>query len=120
MAVVLTKNSYGKSSVRLTKVTRLADRHELAQWSIDVLLEGKFADAYSAGDNRNVVATDTMKNIVYVLALEHKLPDPETFALTLGDHFLESYPQVEACGVEVRVEPSPPRVGKARITLSCP
>src|SRR4051812_37942841 len=100
MAVVLTQNAYGKSSVRLTKVTRLAERHELAQWSIDVKLEGKFADSYITGDNRNLVATDTMKNIVYVLALEHALGDPESFALSLGDHFLGVYPQIESCGIK--------------------
>lgn len=105
MAVVLTQNAYGKSSVRLTKVTRLNDRHELAQWSVDVQLEGRFADSYITGDNRNVVATDTMKNIVYVLALDHKLTDPESFALALGAHLLETYSQVAACRVHVRVEP---------------
>ncbi|HEV8061818.1 MAG TPA: urate oxidase [Gemmataceae bacterium] len=105
MTVVLTHNSYGKSSVRLTKVTRLPDRHELAQWTIDIELEGDFAESYTAGDNRNVVATDTMKNIVYVLARDQDLADPESFSLALGRHFLADYPQVAKCRVEVRVEP---------------
>jgi urate oxidase len=105
MTFVLTHNSYGKSSVRLTKVTRLPDRHELVQWSIDIQLEGDFAESYSAGDNRNVVATDTMKNIVYVLAREHDLADPESFGMALGKHFLASYTQVAKCRVDVRVEP---------------
>jgi len=85
MTVVLTHNSYGKSNVRLTKVTRLPDRHELAQWSIDVLLEGDFAESYIAGDNRNVVATDTMKNTIYVLARDHDLADPESFRFGIAE-----------------------------------
>jgi len=105
MAVVLTHNTYGKSNVRLTKVTRLPDRHELAQWSIDIQLDGDFAASYVAGDNRNVVATDTMKNTVYILARDRDLTDPESFALALGSHFLADYPQVALCRIDIRVEP---------------
>src|SRR5439155_1608916 len=73
MAVVLTHNAYGKSQVRLTKVTRYADRHDLADWCVDVQLAGDFAAAYTDGDNRRVVATDTMKNVVYALARDRIL-----------------------------------------------
>src|SRR2546423_1728544 len=75
MAVVLTHNAYGKSQVRLTKVTRHADRHDLADWSVDVQLAGDFAAAYTDGDNRRVVATDTMKNVVYALARDWRYAD---------------------------------------------
>jgi urate oxidase len=105
MPVVLAHNAYGKSRVRLTKVQRHADRHDLIEWSIDVRLEGDFAAAYTAGDNRQVVATDTMKNVVYAHAADHTLTSPEPFALVLGRHFLDSYPQVESAAVHIRVEP---------------
>jgi urate oxidase len=105
MAVVLTQHSYGKSRVRLTKVQRHADRHELAEWSLDVRLDGDFAAAYTAGDNRTVVATDTMKNVVYALARDHALAAPEDFALALARHFLDSYPQVASASIHISVEP---------------
>ncbi len=34
------------------------------------VLGDNFLPAYTEGDNRQVVATDTMKNLVYALALE--------------------------------------------------
>src|SRR5947209_20167579 len=105
MAVVLTHTAYGKSQVRLTKVTRHADRHDLADWSVDVQLAGDFAAAYTDGDNRRVVATDTMKNVVYALARDHALAAPEGFGLTLARHFLESYPQVDTATVRIGVQP---------------
>jgi urate oxidase len=105
MTVVLTQNAYGKSSVRLTKVTRLPDGHELAQWTVDIQLTGEFAAAYTAGDNSGIVATDTMKNIVYALAREQELTAPETFGLALCEHFLAHYPQVAGCRVALLVEP---------------
>ena len=40
---VLSKNSYGKSRVRLSKLTRLNDRHVLKEISVDVQLQGEFA-----------------------------------------------------------------------------
>ena len=104
MPTVLSHNAYGKSHIRLTKVQRHADRHDLFEWSIDVQLNGDFAAAYTTGDNRQVIATDTMKNIVYALAADNTLSSPEAFALILGQHFLDSYRQVEATTVSVRVD----------------
>jgi urate oxidase len=105
MTVVLTQNAYGKSSVRLTKVTRLPEGHELAQWTVDIQLTGEFAAAYIAGDNRGIVATDTMKNIIYALAREHDLTAPESFGMALSDHFLTHYSQVDGCRIRILVEP---------------
>lgn len=103
MPVVLTHNAYGKSRVRLTKVERHADRHDLFEWSVDVQLEGDFAPAYSVGDNRQVVATDTMKNAVYCLAADEPLASPEAFALRLGRHFM-GYQQVSAANINITVD----------------
>ncbi len=48
MSVVLAHHSYGKSRIRLTKVTRLADRHEVRELTIGIELEGDFTDSYTA------------------------------------------------------------------------
>ena len=49
MSTVLGRNSYGKSRVRLVKVTRRADRHDICDLTVDVALEGDFAAAHTAG-----------------------------------------------------------------------
>lgn len=104
MPVVLTSNAYGKANVRVTRVTRLTDRHELAEWTVDVELEGDFAAAYLHGDNRKVVATDTMKNRVYAIAADARLAEPEDFSLRYSADFLADYPQVSAVTMNVTVQ----------------
>src|SRR5687768_8990747 len=94
-------NSYGKSIVRLTKVVRHGSVHELFEISADVQLQGAFEPAYKHGDNRDVVATDSIKNTVYVLAKEYAFTSIEQFAGILSNHFVETYPQVNGATVEL-------------------
>jgi urate oxidase len=102
MPARLTANSYGKSDVRVTKVIRRADRHDLVELSVDVALEGDFDATYLTGDNSAVVATDSMKNTVYALARDHALESIESFGIDLARHFVSQYAQVRAARVEVR------------------
>ena len=55
MNLSLTQQSYGKSSVKLSRVTRDGDQHYFVQLTADVLLDGDFEAAYARGDNANVV-----------------------------------------------------------------
>jgi len=101
MSSTLTHNAYGKSGVRLTKVTRHGNRQEFKELTVNVQLEGDFALSYTEGDNSKVVATDSMKNTVYVLAAEHPLTDIESFGQTLAKHFIDKYSQVEGSSVHI-------------------
>ena len=84
----LSWNRYGKSRIRLVKVRRASERHELVDLTIDVQLEGDFGAVYVDGDNAPCLATDTMKNTVYALARTDRIDHVEVFALRLADHFL--------------------------------
>jgi len=101
LASTLHHNAYGKSAIRLTKVLRGPHRHELAELSVDILLEGNFAESYLRGDNRQVIATDSMKNTVYVLAKENNFESIEDFAILLCRHFRSTYSQVETAMVSI-------------------
>jgi urate oxidase len=94
MAAVLTDHSYGKSRIRLAKVTRGADRSDVRELTIEIQLEGDFAGSYASGDNRLIIPTDTMKNVAYALAREHQLESIEEFGAVLVGHFLEHHPHV--------------------------
>lgn len=98
---LLAHNAYGKSHIRLTKVTRHADRHEIKELTIAVQLEGDFASSYLRGDNSKIVATDSMKNAVYVLAKKHPLDAIESFGQAIAEHFLASYSHVSEAQVEI-------------------
>ena len=87
MTFKLTSNQYGKSDVRLTKVIRRGDRHDLLEFAVNIALTGDFARSYTHGDNKQIVATDSMKNTVYVLAKENEFTTAEEFAVLLAKHF---------------------------------
>ncbi len=100
----LERHRYGKRRVRLTHLDRGVSPHRFAVCTVDVALEGDFAASYTAGDNRSVVATDSMKNTVYVLAREHGVDSIERFASLLAGHFVDSYAAVDAALIEVQQE----------------
>jgi urate oxidase len=102
---VLTQHSYGKSRIRLTKVTRLADRHEVRELTIEIELEGDFADSYKSGDNRLIIPTDTMKNVAYALAREHALESIEDFGAAVANHFLANHSHVDQATVRLNEQP---------------
>ncbi|MDQ4051492.1 MAG: urate oxidase [Actinomycetota bacterium] len=92
--IVLGANQYGKAEVRLVRVTRDTERHEIEDLTVTSQLRGDFAAAHTAGDNSHVVATDTQKNTVYAFAREHGVHSPEQFLTTLGRHFVAEFPWV--------------------------
>jgi urate oxidase len=87
MPAAITWNRYGKSRVRLVKVRRGADPHDVVDLTLDVALEGAFEPVYTDGDNRSCVATDTMKNTVYAFARRDPIDHVEAFASRLAEHF---------------------------------
>lgn len=100
MTYELSHDRYGKARIRLVTVRRAEDRHDLRDLTVDVALEGDFRAAHVAGDNANVIATDTMKNTVYVLAKDQLVGSPDAFAATVARHFA-AYPQVREVIVDV-------------------
>ena len=93
--IFLGQTSYGKSDVRLVKVRRTTDRHELTDVRVDVALEGDFEAAHTRGENTGLLATDTMRNTVYALAKDHLTGEIEEFGKKLVEHLLEAGPTVE-------------------------
>ena len=98
----LGENGYGKSRVRLVKVSRREGRHELRDLTVSIRLEGEFEDAHVRGDNRDVLPTDTMKNTVYAMARQVEIDTIEEFARTLATHFLPENPVVRRARVTIR------------------
>jgi urate oxidase len=91
----ISAHRYGKASVRVARVVRERDRHELHEMAVGIQLEGDFESSYSEGDNSRVLPTDTMKNTVYAFAAGPEAAQPERFGLLLARHFVSTQPQVE-------------------------
>jgi urate oxidase len=99
--VVLGANNYGKGEVRVVKVVKSDDRHEVRDLRVDVALEGEFEAAHLQGDNTGLLATDTMRNTCYALAKEHLSGDIESYGLALVNRFLEAGPSVRAATAHI-------------------
>jgi urate oxidase len=99
--IELAENRYGKSRVRLMKVTRGPDGNDLREWTVRVLLAGDFDSAHYDGDNSKILPTDTMKNTVYFVARNSTATAMEDYAKELADFLLGRNPQVSAVSVAV-------------------
>jgi len=98
----LASNRYGKSRVRVMRVTRHDSHHDLDEWTVQVLLTGDFETAHTIGDNSKILPTDTMKNTCYFVARQSKAESIEDYSKELIDFLLSRNPQVT--GAEVVIE----------------
>jgi urate oxidase len=100
MGIRLGQNDYGKSRVRLLRVARNAERHDVKELNLAIRMEGRFETAHTAGDNSKILATDTMKNTVYALAQQQLIGSAEEFCRRLIEYFLANNPQVRQVEVD--------------------
>ncbi|XP_017779728.1 PREDICTED: uricase [Nicrophorus vespilloides] len=96
---------YGKNHVKLLHVHRQGSLHKIREYEIDVYLRLSTQNDYLEGDNRQIIATDSQKNTVYVLAKKHGIKSPEEFGLLLCSHFLNTYKHVVEVGVKLEEYP---------------
>ncbi|RDJ26908.1 urate oxidase [Bosea caraganae] len=95
----LIRNSYGKGRVRIMRVKRETDRHEVRELTVKALLTGDFAANYTSDDNSTAIATDTVKNIVNIVARDNVGAENEPYAAALAKYFLDHYLQVSQVDV---------------------
>jgi urate oxidase len=98
---------YGKTRVIFFRLAKRSARPFAASVTIDVFGE-RFGAAYTEGDNREVVATDTMKNFVYATAADFEGGSPDEYVLFLGQRLLRTYPQMERIRVTAHEVPLDP------------
>ncbi|CAG8616746.1 16013_t:CDS:2 [Acaulospora colombiana] len=98
----LKEQRYGKNNVRLAKVIRTGKWHEIVELTVCVLLEGDFTAPYTEADNSKVVATDSIKNTIYILAKQSSnVQNIEVFATEIGLHFVTTYSHVSKTNVSI-------------------
>ncbi|KAI4267866.1 MAG: hypothetical protein L6R38_008062 [Xanthoria sp. 2 TBL-2021] len=103
--VNLSAARYGKDNIRVYKVYRNkeAGTQEVVEMTVGVLLLGDIETSYTQADNSVVVATDTMKNTVYVLAKQHPVSPPELFGSIVASHFVDTYKHIHSAQVKIIV-----------------
>jgi len=98
-------HSHGKARVRLLKTNKTSETHKVLELTVDITLWGDYDRVYTHGDNTGLIATDTMKNTVYVIAKKTKFDSLESYGLQLTNHFLKTYPMLSAVKVELQEHP---------------
>lgn len=102
---VLSDHSYGKNSVKILYVERKGPVHVIKELEVNTHLKLKSYQDYTHGDNSDIVATDSQKNTVYILAKKHGIKGPEEFALRLSKHFMSTYSHVEEVHIHIEEYP---------------
>lgn len=101
----ISDQGYGKNNVKVLHITRNGPVHSIKEFEVDTHLKLYTQKDYFEGDNSDIVATDSQKNTVYVLAKKYGIKTPEEFALLLTSHFLNKYPHVKEAHVHVEEYP---------------
>jgi urate oxidase/2-oxo-4-hydroxy-4-carboxy-5-ureidoimidazoline decarboxylase len=101
---------YGKGDVSVYRLNRggnaPAGTAPVFGANVLMLLYGDaFWRTYTAGDNRSIIATDSMKNFIQRETMNFEGNDLEAFCRFLAERFLRKYPQAE--GLQVSAEEIP-------------
>lgn len=101
MSYRLTNHNHGKRRVRVMRVDRRSDVHDVSELDIGITLIGDaFGVAFDRADNSTTVATDTMKNLAYVVAAESGPGPALSYLEALADKFLSLYSDIETVSIE--------------------
>jgi urate oxidase len=87
----LIHHNYGKAKVRVLKVLRAGKQHAIKELEVQVMLQGDFDASFTKADNSLVVATDSVKNTINILAKQKLGAETEPFGVLLAEHFLGKY-----------------------------
>lgn len=97
-------NRYGKSGIRLAVVVRDGTVHHFTDLELDVRLHGDFAASYEAGENAEVLPTDTMRGTCFALARDG-IGSVAGFGARLAARFLEASARTSVAVVTLRELP---------------
>lgn len=95
----LARNAHGKARVRVMRVHHDGDRHEVRELTVKAMVTGDFGRAFTDADNATSVSTDTVRNVVNVVARENLALDAEPFCAALAERLLGLYGQVDSATV---------------------
>lgn len=105
MSVDIVESRYGKNFVKLLHVKKDGNVHYIKELEVCTAITLNNHRDYLFGDNADIVATDTQKNTVYVLAKQYGVTSAEQFAMLLCNHFLTKYSHVVAAKASVEEAP---------------
>ena len=98
----LADHCHGKARVRVLRVRRDTETHTVQEYTVATrLFSPVYSDVFTEENNAGLVATDTQKNTVYIVAKRSSATSPEGYAIDVCRHLLTEYPVLSAVEVEV-------------------
>nr|8OFK_AAA Chain AAA, Uricase [Gallus gallus]8OFK_BBB Chain BBB, Uricase [Gallus gallus]8OFK_CCC Chain CCC, Uricase [Gallus gallus]8OFK_DDD Chain DDD, Uricase [Gallus gallus]8OH8_AAA Chain AAA, Uricase [Gallus gallus]8OH8_BBB Chain BBB, Uricase [Gallus gallus]8OH8_CCC Chain CCC, Uricase [Gallus gallus]8OH8_DDD Chain DDD, Uricase [Gallus gallus] len=85
---------YGKNTIKFLRLHREGKKHFVKEVEVCTHLRLTSAHEYLDGNNSFVIPTDTIKNIVLVLAKKNGISSIEQFAIDICKHFMTTFCQV--------------------------
>ncbi|HEX2528353.1 MAG TPA: urate oxidase [Geminicoccus sp.] len=102
--MTLVRKTYGKDRVRVLRVQREvpgrpAGWHEVRETTVQAMVTGDFAETFTHADNSKSICTDTVKNIVNIVARENVAFGNEAFCAAIARRLLDEYPMLDGATV---------------------
>ncbi|KAH8418061.1 hypothetical protein KR222_011380 [Zaprionus bogoriensis] len=101
----LTNKGYGKESVKLMHINRQGPYHTIQEFEISTHMKLKGNREYLSGDNYDIIDSDAIRNMIFLLAKNHGIEGPEKFAVFVAKTLLEKYAHLEETSVHVETYP---------------
>lgn len=114
----ISESRYGKNCVKILYLSRNGEKikfkineclsklnptpglvHTIKELEVSTSLSLATQKDYLEGDNSDIVATDSQKNTVYILAKKFGVKSPEHFGSILCHHFIATYGHVTKVGI---------------------
>ncbi|XP_055852996.1 uricase-like [Episyrphus balteatus] len=96
---------YGKEHVRVMALVKDGPYHTVKEFSVTSHMKLATHKEYYEADNTDIIGSDVQEVNIFLHAKKHGLGSPEDFALTLTQHFLDTYPIVSESHVRVEEKP---------------
>ena len=100
--MTLLSSTYGKGRVRVMRVAGEGERREVRELEVRAMLTGDIDRAFTQADNSTSVSTDTIRNVVNVVAREELEAGAELFCRAVARRLLDSYPAMRSATVSAR------------------
>ncbi len=100
--MTLLSSTYGKGRVRVMRVAGEGDYREVRELEVRAMLTGDIGRAFTTADNSTSVSTDTIKNVINIVARENLEAGPELFCRAVAERFLDRYASMASATVSAR------------------
>jgi urate oxidase len=98
--MALISDRHGKGRVRVMRIHKAGDRHEVRELTVLCMLTGGAERSYTDADNSKSASTDTVKNIINVVARENLALDTEPFLVAVAKKMLGVWSHVKLVEIE--------------------